>query len=143
MLLAWLVLIPLIGGLLCWQSDRLGNRPPRWIALISMSVVLLICLDLWALGLFTRHRTSALPFRPASAFVVRGPYRFTRNPMYAGLVLQLAGIGLALGRTWILLAAGLAILVLDRHAIAREERYLERRFGATYLAYKSRVRRWL
>ena len=56
MLLPWLILIPLIGGLLCWQSDRLGNRPPRWIALISMSVVLLLSLELWAVGGYSLTR---------------------------------------------------------------------------------------
>ena len=50
MLLAWLILIPLIGGLLCWQSDRFGNTPPRWIALISMLLVTCLSLDLWANG---------------------------------------------------------------------------------------------
>ena len=50
MLLAWLILIPLIGGLLCWQSDRFGNLPPRWIALASMSLVMYLSLDLWASG---------------------------------------------------------------------------------------------
>jgi NADH-quinone oxidoreductase subunit M len=50
MLLAWLILIPLIGGLLCWQSDRFGNTPPRWIALASMLLVTYLALDLWANG---------------------------------------------------------------------------------------------
>lgn len=113
----------------------------RWagLALIAAGVAL----DLWSLGLFTRQRTSALPFRPASAFVARGPYRFTRNPMYLGMTLMLAGVGLALGRTWIVLAAALAAAILDRYAIRREERYLERRFGETYFVYRRRVRRWL
>jgi protein-S-isoprenylcysteine O-methyltransferase Ste14 len=136
-----------LGGL----ADRLWPWPLaesgaalerlRWTGLAVIAAG--VALDLWSLGLFARHRTSALPFRAASAFVARGPYRFTRNPMYLGIALQLAGAGLALGRTWILLAAPLAAAVLDRYAIPREERYLERRFGETYLAYRRRVRRWL
>ncbi len=102
-----------------------------------------VALDLWSLGLFARSQTSALPFRPASAIVARGPYRFTRNPMYLGMTLNLAGVGLLLGRTWIVLSALLATAIMDRYAIPREERYLERRFGAEYLDYKRRVRRWL
>ena len=54
--LPWLILIPVISGLLCWQSDRLGDRPPRWIALISMSVVLLMALGLWAQGGYSLAR---------------------------------------------------------------------------------------
>lgn len=113
----------------------------RWpgMALISIGVAL----DLWSIGLFGRAGTSALPFRPASTLVGAGPYRWTRNPMYLGMTLTLLGFGLLLGRTWIALSAFLAALVIDRYAIAREERYLERAFGASYLDYKRRVRRWL
>lgn len=56
MLLAWLILIPLLGGLLCWQSDRLGNAPPRWIALASMTIVFAISLELWAVGDYSLAR---------------------------------------------------------------------------------------
>ena len=50
MLLAWLVLIPLLGGLLCWQSDRLSNTVPRWIALLSMLLLFGLSLMLWTQG---------------------------------------------------------------------------------------------
>lgn len=100
-------------------------------------------LELWSLGLFSYVRTSAIPFRPANAFVARGPYRLTRNPMYLGMTCTLAGVGMMLGRGWIALSAFLAALVIDRYAIRREEAYLERRFGGEYLDYKRRVRRWL
>jgi NADH-quinone oxidoreductase subunit M len=56
MLLAWLILIPLIGGLLCWQSDRFGNMPPRWIALITMSLVFGLSLWLWSTGDYSLAR---------------------------------------------------------------------------------------
>ena len=136
-----------LGGL----ADRLWPWPLagswvtlerlRWIGLAVLAAG--VALDLWSLGLFARQRTSALPFRAASSIVAHGPYRFSRNPMYLGMVLQLAGAGLALGRAWLVLAAPLAALVLDLYAIPREERYLERRCGANYLDYKRRVRRWL
>ena len=102
-----------------------------------------LLLDFWSVRLFRRAGTSPLPFQPASAMVGAGPYRWTRNPMYLGMTMALAGIGLLLGRAWIALSAVAAALVIDRYAIAREERYLERRFGDAYLAYKRRVRRWL
>ncbi len=112
-------------------------------ALGGLLVLLGLLLDLWAFGLFRRAGTSPLPFRPASAIVASGPYRFTRNPMYLGMTATIFGVGLALGRVWIALAALFAALVIDRYAIAREERYLERAFGASYLDYKRRVRRWI
>jgi protein-S-isoprenylcysteine O-methyltransferase Ste14 len=125
---------PLVSGFELLDVVRLAG-----LALLALGV----SLDLWSLGLFRRAGTSAVPFQPASARVEVGPYRFTRNPMYLGMTLSLAGVGLALDRGWILLAAPLAAAIIDRYAIAREERYLERRFGDDYLAYKRRVRRWL
>jgi len=136
-----------LGGL----ADRLWPWPLaeswavldalRWAGFAALAAGL--ALDSWSLLHFLRARTSALPFRPASAIVARGPYRFTRNPMYLGMTLTLAGVGLLLGRTWILLAALAGALVMDRYAVRREERYLERRFGAEYVDYARRVRRWL
>lgn len=131
--------------------DRLWPWPLAvdWTALAALRwaggacVVLGLALGLRAAALFRRAGTSALPFRPASAFVAAGPYRFTRNPMYLGLTAILFGVGLLLGRGWIALSAFAAAAVIDRYAIAREERYLERRFGASYLDYRRRVRRWL
>ncbi|MFI8647496.1 NADH-quinone oxidoreductase subunit M, partial [Pseudomonas iridis] len=50
MILPWLILIPFIGGLLCWMGERFGATLPRWIALITMSLLLAIGLWLWATG---------------------------------------------------------------------------------------------
>jgi len=102
-----------------------------------------LLLDLVSLALFRRQRTSALPFRPASAFVARGPYRFTRNPMYLGMTMLVAGLGLLVERLGVTISAFVAAWVVGRFVISREERYLERRFGAGYLDYKRQVRRWL
>lgn len=100
-------------------------------------------LDFWSLGRFRRAGTSALPFRPASSFVAVGPYRFTRNPMYLGITLVVIGLGFLLDSAWVLLAAFVGAAAIQAFVIPREERYLERRFGASYLDYKGRVRRWL
>jgi protein-S-isoprenylcysteine O-methyltransferase Ste14 len=102
-----------------------------------------VTLDLVSLVLFIRRKTSALPFRPAARFVASGPYRFTRNPMYLGMSSTLAGVGLLLGRPWVLVAALAASLAIDRWVIRREERYLERTFGAEYRDYCAAVRRWI
>lgn len=102
-----------------------------------------IALDLVSLALFLRARTSPIPFRPASAIVAVGPYRFTRNPMYLGMTLTVAGIGLVTNVGWLLASALAAALVIDRAVIPREEAYLQRRFGAAYDDYRRRVRRWL
>lgn len=53
MILPWLILIPFIGGLLCWQGERFGTTLPRWIALLTMSLLFGLGLWLWATGNFT------------------------------------------------------------------------------------------
>lgn len=116
-----------------------GTRSALGVALLAPGLLL----DLWALALFLRARTSALPFQPATAMVARGPYRLTRNPMYLGLTLSVLGAALLMDRPAIALGGLAAALVVDRLVIPREERYLEARFGAMYLDFKRRVRRWI
>jgi protein-S-isoprenylcysteine O-methyltransferase Ste14 len=71
-----------------------------------------------------------------------GPYRFSRNPIYLAFTLLQLGIAIWVNSLWIL-ATLMASVALMHIVIAREERYLERKFGAEYVAYKSSVRRWL
>jgi protein-S-isoprenylcysteine O-methyltransferase Ste14 len=92
---------------------------------------------------FGRARTPIDPYTPSTAVVTDGPYRRTRNPGYLGMALTYAGIAIAANAPWALLPLPVAIAVIDRGVIAREERYLERKFGVPYLEYKRRVRRWL
>ena len=96
-----------------------------------------------AVRLFARAGTPAPPNRPTKLIVAGGIYRFTRNPMYAGMALMLAGLGLAFNSAWLLLLVPVGIYAVTKLAIEREEAYLSARFGADYLAYKSQVRRWL
>ena len=100
-------------------------------------------LMLWAIWTFTRARTSVLPFRPATAMVTSGPYRFSRNPMYVGLSFLYVGLSLLTAMAWPLVMLPLALMTLTALVIRREERYLEAAFGGEYAAYRARVRRWL
>ncbi len=61
MLLPWLILIPFVGGLLCWQFERFGTRVPRWIALITMGLTLVLSLQLWLHGDFSLSQAAGLP----------------------------------------------------------------------------------
>lgn len=93
--------------------------------------------------LFKRAGTNIAPWKPSSALLTTGIYSFTRNPIYLSFVLLCAGIGLLRANAWLLLAApGLAI-ALQKLVIAREEAYLEGKFGEEYRRYKSMVRRWI
>ena len=90
-----------------------------------------------------RVGTNVLPTQPTLALATDGPYRFTRNPFYV------AAIGVYLALSLLLNSAAMMLLALPMAAILhwgvvlREERYLESKFGSSYLAYRNRVRRWL
>ena len=90
-----------------------------------------------------RAGTNVNPGLPANAIVTGGPYRFTRNPMYLALCLLNLGIGLLICDLVPTLLTLVLAITLHFGVIVREERYLERRFGDVYSAYRGRVRRWL
>lgn len=113
------------------------------IAGAAIGIGAFLYFDTGAMRRFRRAKTSPIPWRPSSALVVDGPYRFTRNPMYVGMACLFAGLAFALGALIALAFLPLVILIIDRLVIAREEPYLERTFGDGYTAYKRQVRRWL
>jgi len=134
----------LVDGEAPW---RLTPASGIWATGREVVGLLVLCtgllLDFSALAGFLRAGTNPLPFRPASTIVARGPYRFTRNPMYLGMAMSVTGLGLVVDSGWLLVAALTGAIVADRWFVPREEAYLERRFGSAYLDYKRRVRRWL
>lgn len=92
---------------------------------------------------FTRAGTNVPTWKPSLAIVTDGLYRFSRNPIYVGLTAIYLGIALAAGSPWAFAMLIPTLAVMQYGVILREERYLGRRFGAAYLDYKARVRRWL
>ena len=87
--------------------------------------------------------TPVSPYEPSKTLVTTGPYRWTRNPGYLGMSLLYSGIALTSGTLWAFAVLAPVLVIVDRGVIAREERYLETRFGETYRTYKRRTRRWL
>ena len=90
-------------------------------------------------------RAGASPdaLQPPAALVTRGPFRFSRNPMYLGFVLIYAGGGLLMNSLWIVLLAAGVVIAVTQAIIVRDEHLLEKRFGDEYRTYRARVRRWL
>ena len=80
---------------------------------------------------------------PTTAIVTSGPYRYTRNPIYIGMFVALIGLAIGFDSLWIAIALVPFYLVIRYGVIAREESYLDRKFGDVYRNYKSRVGRWL
>jgi protein-S-isoprenylcysteine O-methyltransferase Ste14 len=91
---------------------------------------------------FVGHGTPA-PLDPPRQLVIRGPYRFVRNPMYIGAGMTLAGAALFYGPLSILIYAGVFFVATNLFVVLYEERTLRRTFGSDYEAYCRRVRRWL
>jgi protein-S-isoprenylcysteine O-methyltransferase Ste14 len=87
--------------------------------------------------------TTVRPDRAASTLVIVGPYKVTRNPMYLGLAFVYLGIAIAGQSVWALILLPIVLTIIQHRAIEPEEAFLERRFGADYVGYKEKVRRWI
>lgn len=123
---------------------------PLRIPFGAMPAVLGLCLIgtgvlLAAAGFRTMSRvgTHVDPFKPTTALVTDGPFRFSRNPLYLSLTLLYGGIALFMNLPWAILFLPIVLLIMRRGVIDREERYLEQKFGVAYSRYKQRVRRWI
>jgi len=119
----------------------LPKTPSRVAALLCVAAWAI--LTAWSIGLFRGARTSMIPIKPTTALVVAGPYQFTRNPMYFGLICLYLGLALWFGIFWALILLPAVIAAVQYYVIGREEQYLERKFGEEFLRYKARVRRWI
>jgi protein-S-isoprenylcysteine O-methyltransferase Ste14 len=109
----------------------------------AIAVVCGFLLMATAIGVFKSVGTSLIPMKPSTALAFTGPYRFTRNPMYLGMLLVSGGIALVSNALWPLLTLPIMVIVVNRTVIRREERYLASKFGEPYTTYTSRVRRWI
>jgi protein-S-isoprenylcysteine O-methyltransferase Ste14 len=131
-------------GLHRWHSLPI-TADASWVrtGLGAAGILAWLGLFLGAAIAFRRAQTSLIPNRPATAIVTRGPYRFTRNPMYVSLVALYAGVTLLMNTWWPFVILPLVVVAVDRAVIAREERYLASAFPAEYGPYAARVRRWI
>lgn len=96
-----------------------------------------------AVAALRRGGTTVSPYEQTSVVVDRGPYARSRNPIYLGMALLTAGIGLWTSAGWVLLFLPAALAAVQKGVVEREEAYLTRWFPVAYPAYAARVRRWL
>lgn len=123
-------------------GTQLVSSPWRFVP-GALFLVLGLWLNVWADKLFKQAGTSVKPFEPTTVLITRGPFAFSRHPMYLGMTFVLVGIVVALGSATPLLVVPLFVWQAINRFIIPEERKLENTFGWTYTEYKSRVRRWL
>ena len=109
------------------------------LPLVGIGVLLL----LWASQTLLRADTDVRFRRPTKVLVVREPYRFSRNPIYLGLMLVYLGITVSVNALWPLLLLPVVFIVIQWGVIYREELYLQEKFGGDFSDYKRKVRRWI
>lgn len=102
-----------------------------------------LLLDIWAALTLRAGGTAVLPHKAASHLVTRGPFHFTRNPIYLGYILILAGCGLMAADAWFFIAAILSVVLMTLVSIRREEMHLLARFGGRFEDYCRATPRWL
>jgi protein-S-isoprenylcysteine O-methyltransferase Ste14 len=141
--LALLAIFGVAMALLAVATGQTGNA-----ATIAAALVLSAAGGAVALAgvlAFRRHKTTVNPFKPddTTRIVDTGIYRFSRNPMYLGFLLMLAGWAVYLGSVTAALLLPVFVVYMNRFQIVPEERALTTKFGAAYLAYMHRTGRWL
>lgn len=135
----------LAAGLMYWLHRHLPIF--QWLSapwLATFPAALGGALDSWALLHFLRAKTTINPLTPhkTAHLVIRGPYRFTRNPMYSGLFFLLSAWAIWLGSASPWLVLPLFVSLINRFQIRPEEQILRQIFGAEYDAYLGQVNRW-
>lgn len=116
-------------------------QPSNWFGLVLTVPGLAVVLHSGAV--FLKARTGLLPFSEATRLVTGGPYRYTRNPMYLGMVTFLAGFAVILGSVSAFVPVILFAWIIDRQFIQNEEKFLLAEFGTEYREYMLKVRRWI
>jgi protein-S-isoprenylcysteine O-methyltransferase Ste14 len=137
-------LISLVAGAMIQLAKPLPFLPGTLARPIGLPlVVVAIALFSYSVLKFRAAGTPVPARKPTTVIVRTGPYRFSRNPIYLAFSLLQLGIAIWVNSVWLLATLVGAVALMHFVVIPREERYLERKFGAPYLDYKAIVRRWL
>jgi protein-S-isoprenylcysteine O-methyltransferase Ste14 len=138
------VLVYLPGRFLAWSgiAEPATTGAPQVAGMIIVAIATAIALWCVFTFVFVGKGTPA-PFDPPRKLVIRGPYRFVRNPMYIGAGMTIAGAAVFYESLSISIYAGLFFIITHLFVVLYEEPTLRRTFGDEYEAYFRRVRRWI
>lgn len=136
----FLLALALILGIGYLEGGDVLPAPWPWLGSIPITAGVLLAIQ--GSRLFARAGTNIIPFTKSTALVTSGVFAVSRNPMYTGMVLALAGTALLMNGwfPWIVVIAFTTII--RGYFIRHEEALMEQTFGREYLDYKARVRRW-
>jgi protein-S-isoprenylcysteine O-methyltransferase Ste14 len=143
--LALVFLMAALMWLTTWAVPTFGfELPARTLFSVSVAVAGAV-IGVLGFASFIRAKTTVNPMKPdsSSSLVVSGIYRFTRNPMYLAFLLGLLGWAVFLSNALAFFLLPAFIVYMNRFQIEPEEKALARLFGEQFVAYRSRVRRWL
>jgi len=124
-------------------SVAVPGRSPSHLVVGGSLILIGLGLAAAGIGSFSRAGTPVPTNEPTRALVTTGIHGWTRNPIYLGMFLVYGGVGIAARSPWTLVLTLPLAITIRYGVVAREETYLERRFGDAYRDYKARVRRWL
>lgn len=137
-----IVLMTISIGLWYFSPPRtLLYIPYKWIA--GLSIVLGFTVMTWALLQFKKARTAVCPTAKSSLIVTHGVYKYSRNPMYLGMLVMLTGASLMMGTIPAMFAPIGFFIVIDKVFIPFEEEKLQNFFGDVYATYLTQTRRWV
>ncbi len=118
---------------------------PKTVSIVAG--ILLIVAGIAAIAMIWRQmnaaKTNIEPWKPTNKILDTGFYGYSRNPIYLAMILIYLGVSCLFNSIWFLPFLPLCLLTINFGVILREEKYLESKFGADYLSYKSKVRRWI
>lgn len=138
----WLLILVVLALLVGWGLELRPIVQNRGAGVLLIALGL--SLSAWGRLTFSKRGAEIFPWSESHSVLVKdGPFRFTRNPMYLGLLVIGIGVALVVG-TWAMWLVPVVLFLLDNFVIIPfEERSMERAYGEEYRAYKSRVRRWI
>ena len=141
---AWAFLYLIIAGAVSWFYPWRALLDLRIVWLGVVLVAIGVAISVWASLLFRREGTELNPTSEVNkSLVVRGPFRFTRNPMYLGLVIFTLGVAVGVGSLPMFAVPLLVFVTANWAHIPFEEAKMRRQFGGAFDHYMRQVRRWI
>jgi len=124
-----------------WPAEII---PTPWQYIVGGAIIAAaILLMAYAFRHFGQANTPVPTRHTPSTLVTSGVYTITRNPIYLAMMLLIMGLGVTLDNVWLLLLAAVFQQIIRWGVIAREEKYLEAKFGEEYRTFKEQTRRWI
>jgi protein-S-isoprenylcysteine O-methyltransferase Ste14 len=136
-----LALVVMAGLHYLWPVAQYLSFPGILIGLVPLGAG--VALNIAADRQFKHHQTTVKPFQQSSALVTGFPFSVSRNPMYVGITLMLAGVALLLGTVTPWVPVVVFAILMNLRFVRVEERMLAETFGSEWEQYRARVRRWM